>query len=367
MRLENIKLSNFKNYKNLELSFSHQVNCILGANGSGKTNLLDAIHYLSLTKSAFNPIDSQNIRHQQDFFMIKGRFILGEKKETALCNFKKGQKTVKVNDKAYEKISDHIGRFPVVIISPNDQDIIREGSEVRRKFFDSMISQIDPVYLSELMRYHHSLRQRNALLKDFAERNYFDRDLLTPYNKELAQSGDRIHNGRDLFCQTFIPALESNYARLTGRSEVTGLEYISEWDPGRMELVFAQNQSRDLTLQRTSTGVHRDDFNFLINGYPLKKFGSQGQQKSFVIALKLAKFEAIKMTKGFTPILLLDDVFDKLDDNRINKLMDIVAEGTVGQLFVTDARPERTLQVFERVNAEKMMITIENGRLKNQA
>lgn len=364
MHLENIKLSNFKNYEELELEFSEQINCFVGENGSGKTNLLDAIHYLSLTKSAFNTIDSQNIRRGNDFFMIKGDFTLESRKETVLCNFRSGQKkTLKRNGKPYEKLSDHIGSFPTVIITPDDQAIIQDGSEVRRRFFDSLLSQIDKQYLERLIRYHQALRHRNALLKLFAEGNYLDKDLLAPYDQELASTGAALYNARLAFSKEFIPVLNGLYAEISGNKETTGMKYISDLENEAFNERFGRELRKDLALQRTAAGVHRDEFEFLIDSYPLKKFGSQGQQKSFVVALKLAQFEALKAVKGFKPILLMDDIFDKLDDARIGKLMEMVAGHAFGQLFVTDARPERTYQIFEQIPGNRKIIKISNGRI----
>jgi len=363
MHLENIKASNFKNYEDVELEFSEQINCFVGDNGSGKTNLLDAIHYLSLTKSAFNPIDAQSVRHGCDFFMIKGDFTLNGKKETILCNYQQGQKkTVKRNGKPYEKLSEHIGSFPAVIIAPDDQAIIREGGETRRRFFDGLLSQIDRQYLENLIRYHRALRQRNALLKIFSEKNYLDRDLLEPYDRELALTGADIYEARKAFSSIFIPILNRIYAEISGGREETGMTYISDLDRGGFNDRFKDELQKDLALQRTASGVHRDDFEFLIDGFPLKKFGSQGQQKSFVIALKLAQFEALKTAKGFKPILLMDDIFDKLDDARIGTLMEMAAGKAFGQLFITDARPERTYQIFENIPGDRKIIKISKGR-----
>lgn len=364
MHLENIKASNFKNYEDVELEFSEQINCFVGENGSGKTNLLDAIHYLSLTKSAFNAIDLQSVRHDCDFFMIKGDFTLNGNKETILCNFRNGQKkVVKRNGKPYDKLSEHIGSFPTVIIAPDDQAIIREGGEVRRRFFDGLLSQIDRDYLENLIRYHRALRQRNALLKIFAERNYLDADLLEPYDRELASTGATIYASRKTFAAAFLPTLNRVYTEISGGREETGMNYISDLENDHFNARFRSELQKDLAMQRTAAGIHRDDFEFLIDGFPLKKYGSQGQQKSFVVALKLAQFDALKAKKGFKPILLMDDIFDKLDDARIGALMEMVAGKAFGQLFVTDARPERTNQIFEKIPGARKIIKISNGRV----
>ncbi len=352
MYLENISLINFKNYDELNLKFSSQVNCFVGENGSGKTNLLDAIHYLSMTKSAFHAVEQQTIRHEAPFFMVQGQFIK-EKKHHIFCSFQSGQKKVfKHNKKPYEKISEHIGDYPLVLIAPDDTDVIREGSELRRRFFDSILSQIDKDYLHTLMRYNHILKQRNSLMKQFSMQNYFDKDLLEPYNIQLLEHARAIFNKRKSFIFRFSPLVKKHYANISDGKEAVELLYQSELDMERYEAFFIQNIKKDLMMQRTTSGVHKDDFEFMIDNYSLKKTGSQGQQKSFLIALKLAHFDVMKDDKGFKPLLLLDDIFDKLDDKRIGKLLDMIANNVFGQLFVTDARPERTSRIFEHLPAE---------------
>lgn len=343
------------------MDFSSQINCFVGENGGGKTNLLDAIHYLSVTKSAFNTVDIQNIQHEQPFFLIKGTFIAGEKPHTIQCSLKRGQKkVVKHNRKAYEKISAHIGIFPVILIAPDDTGIIREGSEMRRKFFDGAISQLDPVYLENLIKYNHVLRQRNSLLRQFAERDYMDQDLLENYDDQLLRFGTDIHARRRQYIREYLPEFQRHYQNLSQGREQTGLQYESDFarDP---ETIFSGSLKRDLALQRTTRGAHKDDFIFEIEGYPLKKFGSQGQQKSFLIALKLAQFDCVRAAKGYKPILLLDDIFDKLDEVRIRKLMEMVADHSFGQLFVTDARPERTVGIFDHIEGDIKIFDITKG------
>ncbi|MGK7395863.1 MAG: DNA replication/repair protein RecF [Candidatus Cyclobacteriaceae bacterium M3_2C_046] len=364
MYLQNIKLSNFKNYEEADLSFSPQINCLLGNNGSGKTNLLDAIHYLSLTKSAFNPVDSQNIKHGAPFFFIKGVYFRHDKTETVLCNLKAGQKkTVKINNKPYSRLGEHVGKFPLVMVVPDDQDLVREGSEVRRKFFDNLISQVNQEYLQNLISYYHYLKQRNALLKQFSEKNYFDQDLLMPYNQQIISLGKAIYRKRTDFMEAFIQPFKQHYLNLTSGKESVDLKYQSDLEHDEFDLSFKQNLSKDIALQRTTAGVHRDDYQFRINRFPLKKFGSQGQQKSFVIALKLAKFDLIKQVSGIPPILLLDDIFDKLDESRMNKLMKMVGNQAFGQLFVTDARPERSQKIFKHLGIEVRFYKVDQGNV----
>lgn len=364
MLLENISLVNFKNYANLKLAFSKGVNCIVGNNGVGKTNLLDAIFYLSMTKSAFNNVDQQNIMHGEQFFSIQGSFNKAEAQWNVHCSLKSGQKKIfKKNKKVYEKISEHIGEFPVVLIAPYDTDLIREGSETRRKFFDSILSQIYPEYLKFLLQYNHFLKQRNSLLKQFADRHYFDQDLLEPYDVQLIKLGVEIFERRNAFIAEFKPVFTSHFEFLSSKKEQTDLTYNSDLFIPNYSSLFKENLKKDMLLQRTTLGIHKDDFDFSIEGNPLKKFGSQGQQKSFIIALKLAHFDLIKHIKGFKPLLLLDDIFDKLDDLRIKKLMNMVAGNSFGQIFVTDARPERTIAVFKSIDTKMRIFNIENGKL----
>ncbi|HXA01932.1 MAG TPA: DNA replication/repair protein RecF [Cytophagaceae bacterium] len=364
MYLENINLLNFKNYEELSLSFSEQVNFFMGANGSGKTNLLDAIYYLSLSKSAFNSNDSQNIKTGADFFMLSGSFIKDSKTSLVQASFAKGQKKVlKINKNPYEKLSEHIGEFPVVLIAPNDTDIIREGGEFRRKFFDGILAQLSHAYLNELIKYNHLLKQRNSLLKQFSERNHTDQDLVDTYDVQIISAAKFIYGERKKFLDEFVPVFTNHYQNLSEEKEETSLSYTSQLESTDFEKEYRQALKRDIILQRTTYGIHRDDFIFKIGEHPLKSYGSQGQQKSFVIALKLAQFDIIKKQKGFKPILLLDDIFDKLDDHRISKLMEMVAGHSFGQLFITDARAGRSEKLFAQIKAEVKVWRVEQGKI----
>jgi DNA replication and repair protein RecF len=364
MYLEKISLLNFKNYEELALTFSSQVNFFTGSNGSGKTNLLDAIYYLSFSKSALNSTDSQNIKHGSDFFMIQGNYMRKGKKDQVQCNFSLGQKKVlQLNKTNYDKFSEHIGQFPSVLISPYDTDLIREGSEERRKFFDAILSQIDHLYLNEIIKYNQILKQRNSLLKQFNEKNYVDKDLLDSYDIPLLKSGNYIYNRRKAFLAGFIPVFLTHYQNLSEKKETVTLAYFSQLEAESFEKDFMNSIKKDIAVQRTTRGVHRDDFIFKIGDHPLKSLGSQGQQKSFVIALKLAQFDIIKKDKGVKPLLLLDDIFDKLDDKRINKLMQMVADHSFGQLFITDARIERSQKFFSQLNSKISIFKIEKGNV----
>ena len=365
MLLRKINLLNFKNYTEINLEFPDLITCFVGHNGGGKTNLLDAIYYLSLTKSAFNPTDSQNILHGEAFFMLKGTYLKQEKEEVLQCNQKIAQKKRFLhNGIAYQKIAGHIGEFPIVLIAPNDTDIIRDSSDSRRKFIDGIISQLDRKYLEQLIQYNHVIKQRNAALKLFADRNQVDHALLDQYDAQLVNLGKSIYEKRVDFLSNFIPYVENHYQHLSDREETINLLHQSHLEETDYAKLLKQNRQKDLLLQRTRHGIHKDDFIFEIEGHLLKRFGSQGQQKSFLIALKLAHFDVIKDNKGFKPILLLDDIFDKLDDQRIQKLLLLVADGSFGQLFITDARPERTIGFMKKIKAKTSIFEVDKGIIK---
>ena len=366
MYLRKLTLLNFKNYPEASVTFSPGVNALVGPNGSGKTNLLDAVHYLSLTKSALNPVDVQNVRHGEGFFTVKGEYEREGKALTVLVHVPAGQKkVVKANGAPYEKVSEHIGEIPLVLITPHDTDLIREGSETRRKFVDGVLSQLDRGYLNTLMQYNHVLRQRNALLKQFGERRTFDADLLEPYTQKLSELGEPIHQRRRAWSEEFTPLVLQYYAELADDQEAVGLQYESKWEPGTMMKRFGEVQDKDRILQRSTLGVHKDDFVFNLGDHPLKKFGSQGQQKSFVIALKLAQYAMFKNHFGFAPLLLMDDIFDKLDDGRIERLMLQVSGPDYGQLLVTDARPERTEAIFAAQELACKLVHINKGSIED--
>lgn len=361
MHLEYIRLAQYKNYNQLKVEFSPQINCFLGDNGSGKTNLLDAIFYLSFTKSADQAQDLLCIKHEEDFFSIKGQFELEGKKRSVLCAYQSGKKKqIKLDDKAYKRASEHIGKFPVVLIAPNDTDVIRGASEDRRKFFDAIISQVNQGYLNDLIAYNHALKQRNSLLKRFAEQGRFDADLLEPFTNQLLELGDRIYQVRKGFIDQFKPLLLKHYGVISDQKEQVEIVYESDFEED-IEQKFANSLKKDLILKRTNKGSHKDEFQFLMDGVAVKKFGSQGQQKSYLIALKLSNFDFLKDQLGIKPLLLLDDIFDKLDDQRIEKLMQMVASDAFGQIFVTDARPERSISIFEKIKQQHKYFDVING------
>lgn len=343
MYLKKISLFNYKNFSEANFEFDNKINCFVGKNGIGKTNVLDAIYHLSYGKSYFNPLAVQNIKHGEEFFVIDAAFEKNERTEQIVCSLKKGQKKVlKRNGKAYDKFSDHIGFIPLVIISPADRDLIVEGSETRRKFMDSVISQLDSNYLQQLIHYQKVMNQRNALLKYFALNHTYDNDTLAIYNEQLTQYGQSIFEKRKAFVAEFIPIFNAHHHNITGSEESVQIIYESHLFENDLLTLLQQNINKDRMLQYTSVGTHKDDLSFEIDAYPIKKFGSQGQQKSFLIALKLAQFEFLKKQSGVKPILLFDDIFDKLDENRVSKIIEMVNADTFGQLFISDTHPERT-------------------------
>ena len=362
MWLKNISLLNFKNYSDAAIQFSETVNAFVGNNGAGKTNLLDAIHYLCLSKSYFNPIDRQQIKSGEDVFMIQGDFDRESKNEKITCGVKKNQKKqFKRNKKDYPKLADHIGLFPVVMISPYDVNIIMEGSEERRRFMDNVISQTDAAYLDELITYNRHLLNRNALLKQIAQTHRYDPALMEILNEKLVASGKRIFEKRHAFMAEFVPSFNRYYQYLTNAEEHVTLVYSSQLNDRSFDDLLIQSIEKDKVLERTTVGIHKDELLFTLSEMPLKKFGSQGQQKSFLIALKLAQYAYLQKCKGFKPILLLDDIFDKLDDLRMHKLMEMVSHHDFGQIFITDVGKERVENVFKRIQVPITLFEVTNG------
>lgn len=364
MWLQRLSLINFKNYEEASLTFSATVNAFTGNNGTGKTNLLDAIHYLSLCKSYFNPIDSQQIKQGTDFFMVQGVFELQEKQETIACSLKKNQKKqFKRNKKEYQRLADHIGLFPLVMISPYDVSIVMEGSEERRKFMDNAISQTDRHYLDELIQYNKCLTNRNALLRQIAQTGFYDPTLLEIYDEQLAASGAVIYQKRRNFMERFTEIFNQHYAFLSEGAEEVSLVYDSPLHEDSLANLLQKYVEKDRILERTSMGIHKDDLVFSIHGMPLKKFGSQGQQKSFLIALKLAQYTYLQSENGFEPLLLLDDIFDKLDEHRTRKLMQKVSAHDFGQIFITDTSRHRIQTIFDEIGEEVVIFDVEKGKV----
>ncbi len=351
MFIKTLSLINYKNFDSISFEFDPKINCLVGPNGVGKTNVLDSIYHLSFGKSYFNPITSQNINHEADFFVIEANVEKNERDEQILISARKGQKKViKRNNKPYEKFSEHIGFIPAVIISPGDRDLILEGSETRRKFIDGVISQSDTEYLHTLLQYTKVVAQRNALLKFFAANHKFDRDTLEIYNAQMAQMGSVLFEKRKAFLHEFIPIFNTRYADIANKKEQVSIEYKSKLADAPLEELLKENLQKDMVLQYTSVGTHKDDLSFEIEGHSIKKFGSQGQQKSFLIALKLAQFDFIKNIRKANPVLLLDDIFDKLDEQRVTQLVALVSREELGQIFISDTHAQRTEKVVKQSN-----------------
>jgi len=367
MYLQQLSVINFKNYAGAELTFSNGVNAFTGDNGAGKTNLLDAIHYLSLCKSYFNPIDSQQIKQGTDFFIINGDFNKNNKHEKIACAVKRNQKKqFKRNKKDYQRLADHIGLFPLVMISPYDTSIIVEGSEERRKFIDNVLSQTDHNYLDEVIAYNKVLNSRNAFLKMIADTGRYDPHLLEVMDEQLITAGNNIFKKRKAFMESFTEIFNRHYHFLTEDAEKVELIYESQLLQDDFPALLKKSIERDRALERTTAGIHKDDLQFVIHAMPMKKFGSQGQQKSFLIALKLAQYTFLTQQKGFKPLLLLDDIFDKLDDKRVTKLMQMVSHNDFGQVFITDTSVTRVQNIFTSMNVPIKLFKVKGGEIDAQ-
>ncbi len=340
MLLSKLSVSGFKNYQQEVFAFKAGINCLVGKNGVGKTNLLDAIHYLALAKSAINPSDSANIQFGEKAFVVRGEF----EELTIACGFNaRTGKTLKVKDNEIGKLSDHVGTVPLVFTTPDDADIIREGNEFRRKFFDGAISQVDRQYLSNLISYNKILRQRNEHLKG----DVIDHRLLDTYDAQMLPLGKQLSERRAAFIKEFTTHFESNYLALHHTNEQPGIAYETAVLNPNFESNFKNQRDRDMIMKRTLQGAHRDAYVFSLNDQPIKKFGSQGQQKTFIISLRLAEFDFLKSKTDKIPVLLLDDIFDKLDDTRISALVNLLDDSErFDQIFITDARKERSKTFF---------------------
>ncbi|WP_310993937.1 DNA replication/repair protein RecF [Aequorivita marina] len=359
MILQKLSVLNYKNFEASTFEFDPKINCFVGNNGVGKTNVLDAIYHLSFGKSYFNPITVQNIKHEEDFFVVEGIYEKADSSEKIVVSAKRGQKKIiKRNGKAYDKFSDHIGFLPLVIISPADRDLIIEGSSTRRKFVDGVISQRDSEYLHTLLKYNKVLAQRNSLLKYFAANNTFNQDTIDIYNEQLHAFGTLIFGKRMAFLEEFLPIFINRYKSISSGEEDINLVYQSQLKENDLLTLLQQNINKDKITQYTNFGIHKDDLVFEIDGHPIKKFGSQGQQKSYLIALKLAQFDFIKNHSKTNPILLLDDIFDKLDEKRVEHLISLVDNENFGQLFISDTHAERTEEVIKKVHQTYKMFPL---------
>jgi len=365
MYLHELKLANFKNCASADIVFSDKVNCFVGSNGAGKTNILDAIYCLSFCKSFFTSMDKLNIRHGEDFFSIHGVYSeQGKDNELVSCVQKKeAKKSFRFNKKEYERLSDHIGKYPLVMVSPYDRDLINESGEMRRKFMDSVISQFDPIYLLALQRYTRALQQRNTLIKQFVQTNTFNKELLAVWDDHLIINANDIYEKRKKFIQDFQPVFQDNYALFSGSEEQVQLKYVSRLDEMPMRQLLDESRQHDLYAGYTTVGVHKDDVEMLLDGHPVKRYGSQGQQKSFVVAIRLAQFDHVHKMLNTKPIMLFDDIFDKLDDERVKKLVGLVGNDSFGQVFITDTSQSRINNLFEGNLVKHKIFSVNKGRV----
>jgi len=364
MYLKKLSLTGFKNYEYAEMELSPGINCFVGNNGVGKTNILDAVHYLSLTKSFFNNIDSLSIRHNDDFFILNGVFSEEGYDDTIHCSFQRGkQKTLKKNGKDYEKLSDHIGKYPVVMISPADSSLIIDGSEERRRFLNKIISQYSPEYLDSVIKYGKALQQRNRFLKDQRPPAKLDQDMLDVLDSQLIKYGNIIYRERMSLSEELTPVLVENYDMISSGRENVRLIYRSHLSEGDYGGILAASLNRDRMLEYTSTGIHKDDLVLEMDNHNVRTVGSQGQQKSFLVALKLAKFDYIARKSGMLPILLLDDIFDKFDAGRVEQIIRLVGNHRFGQIFITDTHPDRLKEILALHSTDYKLFEISDNKI----
>jgi len=349
MHLARLEMTNFKNYEEAALDFSPGFNCFVGNNGVGKTNILDAVHYLSMTKSFFNSSDTLSIRHGEDYFMIRGTFVTDDNSDELHCAFQKQkQKVFRLNGKEYQRMSDHVGKFPVVMLSPADSTLITGSSEERRRFLNMIISQYDPRYLEAHVRYNKALMQRNRILREGGS----NAGLLEIYDEQMAQEAELIYQSRRKLTENLLPLFRSYYEKISGGVEKVSIRYRSHLGGGDYLQQLASSRERDYALQYTTTGIHRDDLAFEIEGHSARTTASQGQQRSFIVALKLAKFGLISSMNGFAPALLLDDIFDKFDQTRVEEIIRLVGSGEFGQVFITDTQQERIHRILDNTGVD---------------
>jgi DNA replication and repair protein RecF len=363
VQLKTLRLINFKNYQDETVVFQNAFTAILGKNGAGKTNILEAIHYLSLTRGYSNSADAQNVRREQSFFTVIGKVEGTAQIQEIQCSFDESGKSLKLDGKECRRYSDHLGKFPVVQIAPQDISLVWEIGEVRRRFFDLWMSQINRSFLDDLIRYQHFLKQRNTLLKDIRDGAPADAELLGLYEREMTGPAERITRARRAFLAEIAPFLTNYYQGLAGESEKIDLQVESEFNPDQGN-PWTKLREKDISAGRTTLGPHRDEFHFHLNGMEVRKYGSQGQQKSFLIALKLASYSVISTRSGIKPVLLLDDIFDKMDDLRLLNLLTMTGSGDFGQVILTDSSPVRASQKLSEAGITFGVILIEEGKIK---
>lgn len=362
MYLDQLKLTQFKNYEQLALSLSPRLNCLTGLNGMGKTNVLDAIHFLCMCKNHTGLNDKQLIRHEDTFFRIEGRFVAGGENQKIVAKFQSGQrKEMERNGVVYDRLTDYIGQFPVVMIAPDDVALVQEGSEDRRRFLDATLSQISAGYLQNLLIYNALLKQRNALLKMFGEHRRFDPVLLESIDRQMPGPAQLIFEQRRQFIEAFKPLFHEMYAAISNSREAVDVRYDSDLSDGPLENLLPVVLEKDRILQRSTVGPHRDDLTLFMDGKPVKKFASQGQLKSFLLALRLAQYEVLRAAKGVAPILLLDDIFDKLDAQRVRHLVGLLIRREFGQIFMTDTQRNRIEEIIASFSGDYKLFEVENG------
>ena len=361
MILTRLTLLNYKNIAEATLEFSPKINCFVGSNGEGKTNVLDAIYFLSFTRSATNMLDALNIRHGEEMMMLSGTYDLEGVEETFTCGQRLHQKKVfRRGQKAYKRMAEHIGLLPLILVSPNDYELILGGSEERRRFMDIVISQYNSTYMSSLMRYNKALQQRNALLKD--ERAEEQSDMMEAYEQMMAIEGEYIYKERARFIDELIPVFQRYYDRISSQQEQVGLTYTSHCQRGPLLDVIQRDRHKDIAVGYSLHGIHRDDLQMTLGGFPIKKEGSQGQNKTYLISLKLAQSDFLCQTGSHTkPLLLLDDIFDKLDAQRVEQIVSLVAEDKFGQIFITDTNREHLDRIWERSSGDYKIFQVKAG------
>jgi DNA replication and repair protein RecF len=360
--IRSLRLQNFRNYREAQFNFDKKVIGLFGKNGSGKTNILDAIHYLSFSKSVLNNQDGQNISHGENYFLLECDFEKVGHQHSIRCVFDGKKKKLLEDGQEYSRFSEHIGKYPVIMIMPQDINLIWEAGEGRRRFFDLWFSQADRHYLNKLVEFHHLLKQRNGLLKA-AQNGLFDRDLMDSYHHQLAPVSEFIFMARKKFIKEINPLLQNEYSQLIRSGEVVSVVYSSDLDSKPIHTILTENLEKEIVVGRTLEGIQRDEYQFLLNDFEVRKYASQGQQKSFLIGLKMVELAYGREKSGFSPILLLDDIFDKMDDDRIARLMEILSSDTVGQFFITDANPGRARDIFKTANLDFQEFLIEKGEI----
>lgn len=367
MYLQGLKLNNFKNCQSADLRFSEKINCFVGLNAAGKTNVLDSVYYLAFCKSYFTSVDRQNIRHGEDYFSIHGDFLFdNDELHTISCIQKlNSKKSFRCDKKEYERLADHIGKIPLVMISPYDSDLINSGSELRRKFIDGVISQFDASYLNHLLYYNKALQQRNKQLKFFQENRCWDKTLIEMWDEQLISNAIPIYEKRAEFIEAFEPVFQHYYEIVSGTKEIVGIRYNTALKDKSYEILLAESMEHDRHSTYTNVGVHKDDFIFLIDNHAVKHYASQGQQKSFIVAIKLAQFDFNYKRIGHKPILLLDDIFDKLDDNRVSQLVNLVGNDHFGQVFITDTQRARIKYLMENTVVNYKIFNVREGVIES--